>query len=64
MQSYTFDVVVTDAVTNATSSATIPKGIPVFDWGENDFNFNVPVYINGTELVEYIVSAAKQRGLL
>ena len=64
MQSYTFDVVVTDAVTNATSSATIPKGIPVFDWGENDFNFNVPVYINGTELVEYIVAVAKQRGLL
>lgn len=22
---------------------TIPRGIPVFDWGEDDFNFNVPV---------------------
>lgn len=22
---------------------SIPRGIPIFDWGENDFNFNVPV---------------------
>lgn len=27
------------------SNKTIPKGIPVFDWGESDFQFNVPVYI-------------------
>lgn len=26
----------------------ISKGIPVFDWGEDDFAFNVPVSINGT----------------
>ena len=26
----------------------ISKGIPVFDWGENDFQFNVPVGIDGT----------------
>lgn len=25
----------------------VNKGVPVFDWGENDFNFNVPVNING-----------------
>ena len=25
----------------------ISKGSPVFDWGENDFNFNVPVNFNG-----------------
>lgn len=25
----------------------IVKIVPVFDWGENDFNFNVPVTING-----------------
>lgn len=28
----------------------ISKGIPVFDWGEEDFNFNVPVTINGSPL--------------
>lgn len=26
----------------------LSKGIPVFDWGENDFAFNVPVSIEGT----------------
>lgn len=26
----------------------ISKGIPVFDWGEDDFQFNVPVGIDGT----------------
>ena len=25
------------------------KTLPVFDWGENDFNFNVPVNIDAEE---------------
>lgn len=32
----------------------LSKGIPVFDWGENDFNFNVPVYFNGKSLTDII----------
>lgn len=32
----------------------ISKGIPVFDWGENDFRFNVPVNI-GDVALDYIV---------
>lgn len=35
--------------------------IPVFDWGENDFNFNVPVSINGVEL-DYIVEQGESSG--
>ena len=27
-------------------NAEISKGIPVFDWGEDDFNFNVPVTVS------------------
>ena len=30
----------------------LSKGIPVFDWGEDDFNFNVPVIINGVNILE------------
>ena len=28
-----------------TRQVTVQRGIPVFDWGENDFRFNVPVYL-------------------
>jgi hypothetical protein len=31
------------------------KTTPVFDWGENDFNFNVPVSIEGSPLQDYII---------
>lgn len=62
MQSHTIEVVVEDAVSKTTTYSTIPKGIPVFDWGEDDFNFNVPVYIKGVELAEYVAAAMKQNG--
>lgn len=47
-QSFTFDVVVSDKIRTVTKKLTLQKGTPVFDWGENDFAFNVPVKINGT----------------
>lgn len=31
------------------------KAIPVCDWGENDFNFNVPLNIQGEPLYDYVV---------
>ena len=37
------------------SEAIKVKSIPVFDWGENDFNFNVPVTIEGEPLLDYVV---------
>lgn len=55
------DEVYTDAkgYRNAMYALNVPlsKGIPVFDWGENDFNFNVPVtfsagYIDPTSAVD------------
>lgn len=35
--------------------------IPVFDWGENDFNFNVPVAINNVEL-DYVLEQGTNNG--
>ena len=51
-QSFSIEVVVNDELETVTKTVTIPKGIPVFDWGENDFSFNVPVTINGVNILE------------
>ena len=42
-QTYTIEVEVSDALSKVTKSVPVNRGIPVFDWGEHDFNFNVPV---------------------
>lgn len=53
---YDFEMVATDKVGSVTMSARVTQGIPVFDWGKNDFQFNVPVYLaGGSELLEYDV---------
>ena len=43
-------VFATDKLMTTTKKLPIQKGIPVFDWGENDFNFNVPVTIQGNTI--------------
>lgn len=57
---YTFQAMSVDALMEIASVERIVKTVPVFDWGENDFNFNVPVNINGElsidgETVDYII---------
>lgn len=51
-KAFSFEVVVSDAVNTISKPLTLQKGIPVFDWGENDFNFNVPVTIKGVNILE------------
>jgi hypothetical protein len=51
-KSFPFEVVVKDKLCVLSRKVTLGKGIPVFDWGEDDFNFNVPVTINGVNLLE------------
>lgn len=51
-KAFNYEVVVTDALEAVLKPTTIQKGIPVFDWGEDDFNFNVPVIINGVNILE------------
>jgi hypothetical protein len=50
-RSFKFDVLVSDKLGSVSKSLTLMKGIPVFDWGEDDFQFNVPVYINGNDIL-------------
>lgn len=47
---YIFEGRIIDAITTVTSSQVYARAIPIFDWGEEDFNFNVPVNINNTTL--------------
>lgn len=42
-QAFNFEIRVADKLATLTRQATVGKGIPVFDWGEADFRFNVPV---------------------
>ena len=54
---YEFEFKVTDGDgTNVCSTVmttvVVQQGIPVFDWGKNDFRFNVPIYIGNTKLTE------------
>lgn len=44
-EAHTVEVTVTDALTQVTKNLTVQKGIPVFDWGEGDFQFHVPVFL-------------------
>lgn len=48
---YTYEVEITaaDKALSTTMVVVVPRGIPVFDWGENDMRFNVPVRM-GTPL--------------
>lgn len=42
---HAIQVTVQDRIRTIPQTATVGKGIPVFDWGENDFQFHVPVLI-------------------
>ena len=52
---YTFQAMSFDALIEIESVERIVKTVPVFDWGEKDFNFNVPVFIQGHALDDYVV---------
>ena len=50
--SYTLDVWIADKVNPSPTKLTkVFKATPVFDWGKNDFKFNVPVAIEGDLVV-------------
>lgn len=53
-ESYIVNVQANDRVYSLSSKSKTLKAVPVFDWGEEDFNFNVPVKINNIEQ-DYIV---------
>lgn len=55
---YVIQTALTDKLTgldNTTLKEVIVKMTPVFDWGKDDFNFNVPVSIKGEQLEDYVI---------
>lgn len=49
-QSYTFQVRATDKLNMVQSAQYTVSVMPIFDWNDEDFNFNVPVNINAETL--------------
>lgn len=50
--SHTISVTVADKLQTVTKSVKVGKGIPVFDWDEDDFQFHVPVSLEGNKLMD------------
>lgn len=46
-ESYTFQTRAVDKLITINSAEYIVRALPVFDWSANDFQFNVPVSVNG-----------------
>lgn len=52
---HTVTVIASDLLTDAEQSLTVKKGVPVFEWGEGDFAFHVPLTIQGSPLADFVV---------
>ena len=57
-KAYVFQAYATDALMSINSSEQPVRITPIFDWGENDFNFNVPVNFNAGMTVAPVDAAA------
>lgn len=53
-QEHTIRLEVKDKLATVTVDVVIMQGIPVFDWGKNDFNFNVPLLLNGENILSRV----------
>lgn len=51
-RAFTVTVTASDALSSTTASVRINPGIPVFDWGEGDMRFRVPVSLAGNRLTD------------
>lgn len=56
---YIFRFEAKDKAMTLTQDINLAQGIPVFDWGKNDFRFNVPVEIDGAVLSDWCKVDAK-----
>ena len=54
-KSYRVSATVKDAIGTVTSESKTFQAIPIFDWGQNDFNFNVPVSIEHNPIADFVI---------
>lgn len=48
---YTFTARIFDALNTVVSNEVVVRTTPVFDWSKEDFNFNVPIGMNGNQVL-------------
>lgn len=53
-QEYEFQIIAKDKLTEVSRIATVPIGIPVFNWGKNFFNVNVDLHLLGKNIFSLI----------
>ena len=58
-ESYVFRFTAKDSAMTLTQEVGLSVGIPVFDWGKEDFRFNVPVEVVGSILSDWCKVDAK-----
>lgn len=58
---YVFQARAVDKLMNVESSEVVVKVMPVFDWGPDDFTFNVPVTIEGDLTVTGTISSLTEQ---
>ena len=52
-EAYTFQCRATDKLNFVETSSYTIKMLPIFDWSETDFNFNVPIQMNGETVLRH-----------
>ena len=57
---YEFQARATDKLSSAQSTVDSVTLKPIFDWGKNDFNFNVPLTIEGDPLADYVIETGTE----
>lgn len=57
---YEFQARATDKLTSAESTIDPVTLKPIFDWGKYDFNFNVPLTIEGNSLDDYVIETGTE----
>ena len=51
---YVFEITVSDKLSTVTRTLVLPRGVPVFDWGPDDFNINGELRIDNVNIFEYV----------
>lgn len=57
---YEFQARATDKITSAESKIDSVILLPIFDWGKYDFNFNVPLKIEGNNLDDFVIETGTE----
>lgn len=56
LNSYVFQVRIVDALKTVEShNSKVLNIFPLFDWGSDNFNFNIPLIIQGNPLADYVI---------